>query len=133
MTPDSAYFHLQQQPSTLRLAVPNNFAFIMSKQCWCPIRDYFNRNGLELSDKKRALLVDWGCNSIESLKLLESDDWDSIFDSSYKKVKLQIAKKLFHHQLKEEEVNLSKWLCFIVTMPNLRKHNKQMSLSSAST
>ena len=79
-----------------------------SNHCWCPIRDYFNRNGLELSDKKRALLVDWGCNSIESLKLLESDHWDTIFDSSYKKVKLQIIKKLFHHQLKEEEVDLSK-------------------------
>ena len=91
MPPDSASFHLQQQPSTLHLAVPNNFAFVMSKQCWCPIRDYFNRNGLELSDEKRALLVDWGCDSVESLKLLESNDWDTIFDSSYKKVKLRIG------------------------------------------
>ena len=108
MPPNAAASHLQQQPSTSRLAVPNSFPFIMSKQCWCPICDYFNSKGLELSEEKRALLVDdWGCDTVESLKLLESDDWDTIFDSSYKKVKLGIAKKLFD-QLKEDDVDLSK-------------------------
>eukprot|EP00956_Cyclotella_meneghiniana_P027853 scaffold63518_cov42-Cyclotella_meneghiniana.AAC.7 len=80
-----------------------------TKTEWCPIRDYFNRNGLDLSDEKRNLLVDdWGCDTVESLKLLDRDDWDTIFDGSYKKMKLRIADKLFEQLTKDGNIDLSK-------------------------
>eukprot|EP00956_Cyclotella_meneghiniana_P023341 scaffold45365_cov81-Cyclotella_meneghiniana.AAC.4 len=59
----------------------------MSKQpSYCPIRNYFKTHALELSDEKRTKIVDeWGYDTVESLKLMDEEEWSEIFDGSFNK------------------------------------------------
>ena len=81
----------------------------MSKQpSYCPIRNYFKTHALDLSDEKRTKLVDeWGYDTVESLKLMDQEEWNEIFDGSYKRAQLKIAEKVFE-QLKATEPELHK-------------------------
>ena len=94
--------------------LPSIFRFIiiiatMSKQpSYCPIRNYFKTHALELSDEKRTKLVDeWGYDTVESLKLMDEEEWSEIFDGSFKRAQLKIANELFK-QLKATEPELHK-------------------------